>query len=302
MARFDHIFVEEKPCYSHCGFVNDCGVIENVDDEASVNVCLVCFDDDEGNVDEFLFDKGFGFFGELFGFLVIVAEFVGVDTSESEALLRPCVEAEVDADFEGVAVDDFFDDGFVDVKWVGVAFEKIFCGDAFGVDGAVEIVFDGFAQSVAAPFVGGGLVEIEKSFAFVFDGEQSGVMGPTDGGAVDEWRAFWVGFLELHDAVDEGFVEREILCEIFGEGFGIFGGEGLFDAVHLLAHLPVGVEADLVDFIEGLLLGGLDEGREICDERLVLLGFGCDDGHGREFAMDFGGRLFVFARGEHVIF
>ena len=127
-------------------------------------------------------------------------------------------------------------------------------------------------------------------------------MGPTDGDAADEWWAFWVGFLELHDAVNEGFVQGEILCEVLREGFGVFGCESLFGAIHLLAHLPVGVEADFVDFIEGLLLGGLDEAGEICEERLVLLGFCSECGHGRDFAMDYCWRLFVFGRVEHEIF
>ena len=32
MAGLDHVFVEEKPCYSHRGFINDCEAAKNIDD------------------------------------------------------------------------------------------------------------------------------------------------------------------------------------------------------------------------------------------------------------------------------
>jgi len=173
------LLIEKETFQIHVFFFLDGGVVADVGDVAAVHVGFVGFEDDEFERLESMLDERSRFRGAARGFAVD-GECGGVDAAQTKALGGPDVEAEVDADEERVAVDDVFDDGFVDVEWIGAAGECVCAARAgwFGGGDFEKISANGVAKCGATPGFFGGARQIKTAARGVFEGDEFQIMRP----------------------------------------------------------------------------------------------------------------------------
>jgi len=102
-------------------------MVKDIRYEPTIHIRLVGFDDDEGNVFEFVLHVDLGLLGAIGGaddWYTAFSEFAGVDAAEANALVDPNFKPKIDADEQRVAVDHVLQGGLVDVEGTGITLER----------------------------------------------------------------------------------------------------------------------------------------------------------------------------------